>query len=63
MARPRHPEYKQVSVRLPLDVLDKVLTLAAQERRSMSDQLVYAIERWLATEERKRRELVGSATP
>lgn len=47
MARPKHPDYQQISVRLPLDVLAKCRSLAARDERSLNEQVVFAVKRWL----------------
>jgi Arc-like DNA binding domain len=64
MARPRtaSADYQVVSVRFPKEILDQCRDEAAQQDRSLNEQLLHMVKRWLAAERHKSL-LVGSPTP
>lgn len=47
MARPPMGNDIIMSLRYPRDLRDKLRKLAEKERRSLNEQIVYILERWL----------------
>ncbi len=39
-----------VNLRYPSEVRDRLKAIAEKERRSLNEQIVYALERWLETQ-------------
>jgi hypothetical protein len=50
MARPRTAaaDYQVVSVRFPKDIMDRCRQTAEQEDRSLNEQLLHIVKRWVA---------------
>jgi predicted transcriptional regulator len=54
MSYPAKDEYKHITVRVPVDILDKVEELARAHYRDRSGEIIYALSLYVAAHERKR---------
>ena len=48
--------YDQVSIRFPKDIMATCRTIAAEEDRSLNEQLLHVVKAWLAAQGRTSRE-------
>ena len=62
MARPRTEaaQYQPVSIRFPKDVLEQCRTHAKKNTRSLNEQVLHVVKRWLEEKGEETHELVSS---
>lgn len=62
MARPRTvmPNFQTITFRFPKDVLERCRHGAEQEDRSLNEQVLHIMKKWLSDKEEKTRGATGS---
>ena len=62
MARPRTDAsaYQAVSVRFPKDILEQCRGLAKNNTRSLNEQMLHIVKRWMAGKGKDKHDVVGS---
>ena len=50
MAKEKSKDLVSVNLRYPREIRDKMKVIAEKERRSLNEQIVYALERWLESQ-------------